>query len=45
MNQQLLFKIEYETCEDDFDGNEWYQLELFDLKYQIELSKNNYKKD
>ena len=38
MDQQLLFKERYESYEDDFDVNDWYQLELFDLEYQIEIS-------
>lgn len=38
MDQELLFKVKYEAYEDDFNVDAWYQLELFDLEYQIEMS-------
>ncbi|MGF6906862.1 hypothetical protein [Fusobacterium sp. PH5-44] len=40
MNQQLLFKIRYEAYEEDFDINDWYQLELFELEIPSEMGLN-----
>jgi len=37
MKQEILFNIENETQEEDFDPRDWYQLVLFQLETELEL--------